>query len=104
MNEKRVRKLPSGGLEYKGKEFNTMEIPRTSTRKGKAKMVLVKKGKELKVVHFGTESNSLPKDISKVKAGRKGYLSRSKQLKDKDGNLSKDNKLSPNYWSRNTSY
>jgi hypothetical protein len=103
MKEKKVNKLPSGGIEYSGKEFNTIGLPRTSTRKGKAQMVLAKKGKELKIVHFGTESNSLLKNINKVKAGRKGYLSRSKQLKDKEGNLSKDNKFSPNYWSNNNS-
>lgn len=101
MKEKKVNKLPSGGIQYNGKEFNTIGVPRTSTRKGKAQMVLAKKGKELKIVHFGTESNSLLKNINKVKAGRKGYLSRSKQLKDKEGNLSKDNKFSPNYWSTN---
>lgn len=93
------KRLPSGGIKYRGKEFSGINIPRASSRKGKAQMVIAQKGRELKVVHFGTDSNSLPENESKVKAGRKGYLSRSKQLRAKDGTLTKKDKFSANYWS-----
>lgn len=93
------KKLPSGGIKYRGKEFSGINIPRTSTRKGKAQMVIAQKGKDLKVVHFGTDSKSLPQDNSKIKAGRKGYLARSKQIKNKDGVFTNRDKFSANYWS-----
>lgn len=102
MNEKQLKRLPSGGIEYKNKEFSGVNIPRCSTRKNKSLMVIAKKGQELKIVHFGTEVKPIPssKTISRVKAGRKGYLTRSVNIRTKDGKLSKNDKFSANYWSR----
>jgi hypothetical protein len=59
-------------------------------------MVLAKSGDSVKLIHFGHkgyEHNYSPE-------AKKNYLTRSAGITDKDGNLTKDNKLSANYWAR----
>jgi len=43
----------SGGVKYRGTKFPGFNKPRSSTRDGKKKMVLAKKGDKIKVVHYG---------------------------------------------------
>jgi len=75
-----------------------------STRKGKKLMVRVKG----KLIHFGFIGMEQFKDRTGIwksldhgdKKRRKNFLSRSGGIKDKQGNLTKNNPLSPNYHSR----
>ena len=73
--------------------------PVKSWRKNKKFAVLVVKGSREEVIHFGDvryEDYTQHKD----KERRKNYLQRSAGIKDKQGNLTKDDIFSPNYWSR----
>lgn len=95
-NYKDAKRLPSGKLEYRGTTFPGFNKPRTSTKEEKKRMVLAKKGDEIKVVHFGQKGyghNYSPE-------ARKRYLTRSAGIRDKSGRLTKDDKFSPNYWAR----
>lgn len=83
-------KRSGSGLVYRGTSFPGFNKPRTSTNPKKKKMVLAKKGNEVKVVHFG--DSSMGHNYSA--AARKSYLARSGGIK------GKDDKFSANYWSR----
>ena len=75
-----------------------------SNRKGKKLMVEV----QGKLIHFGDATRQHFRDKTGIHADknhndkkrRKNYLSRSAGIRDGDGNLTKDNPLSPNYHSR----
>ena len=75
-----------------------------STRNDKKLMTLV----DDKLVHFGNPNYEHFKDKTGIWKNknhlddkrRKNYLIRSGNIKDKDGNLTKDNPKSPNYHSR----
>jgi len=52
-----------------------------------------------KIIHFGQkgyQDYTMHKDSNR----KKNYLTRSAGIRDKNGRLTKDNPLSPNYWSR----
>ena len=83
-------KRTGGRLVYRGVTFPGFNKPRASTNPGKKKMVLAKKGDEVKVVHFG--DSSMGHNYSA--AARKSYLARSAGIK------GKDDKFSANYWAR----
>jgi hypothetical protein len=91
-----AERLPSGKIKYRGIVFPGYNKPRSSTKKEKKKMVLVKKGDKLKVVHFGQKGY---KHNYSSKA-KKNYLTRSAGIRNKSGQLTKNDKLSPNYWAR----
>ena len=69
--------------------------PYKSTKSGKKGMVYTKNG----LIHFGDASMQ---DFTqhKDKDRKKSYCARSGGIKDGSGNLTKNNKESPNYWSR----
>jgi hypothetical protein len=77
-----------------------------STRKDKKLMVISPKGK---LIHFGSRNMQHYKDKTGIWKSkdhlddkrRKNYLSRSKGIKDKKGNLTYKNKESANYYSIN---
>jgi len=75
-----------------------LETPVTSTRKDKRLMVFVfnPKTKRINTVHFGQRG----KDINRSEKSRDKFLARSAAIKNKKGELTKDNKLSANYWTR----
>lgn len=86
-------------IMYRGK-LMTPNVPVLSNRPGKKKMVLASKkinGKiKYKLIHYGASSyghNYSPE-------ARKNYLARSGGIRNKSGELTKDDKFSPNYWSR----
>lgn len=59
-------------------------------------MVLAKKGDEVKLVHFGQKGyqhNYSPE-------AKQNYLTRSAGIRNKSGELTKDDPFSPNYWAR----
>jgi len=67
-----------------------------STRPDKKKMVYVRDSKtgKIKTIHFGAKGY---KHNYSEKAWR-SYLARAEGIKDKQGRLTKDDKLSANYW------
>ena len=69
--------------------------PYKSTKAGKKGMVYTKNG----LIHFGDASMQ---DFTqhKDKDRKKSYCARSAGIKDGSGNLTKNSKESPNYWSR----
>jgi hypothetical protein len=83
-------KRSGSGLVYRGVTFPGFNKPRASTNPKKKKMVLAKKGEEVKVVHFGDASMG----HNYSAAARKSYLARSAGIK------GKDDKFSANYWAR----
>jgi hypothetical protein len=70
--------------------------PVKSDRPEKKKMVLVKRGDKKKLVHFGDKNYK----HNYSKEAKKNYLTRSAGIKNKSGELTKNNPFSPNYWSR----
>ena len=86
-------------VEYRGRKFPGYNKPIPSDKKNKKKMVLVKRGDRIKLVHFGQKGYE---DFTqhKDKKRRKNYLTRSAGIKNKDGKLTKDDPFSPNYWAR----
>jgi hypothetical protein len=83
-------KREGGKIKYRGHEFPGFNKPRASTNPKKKKMVLAKKGDEVKVVHFGDASMGHNYSAE----ARKSYLARSAGIK------GKDDKFSANYWAR----
>tara|TARA_R100001463_G_scaffold69255_2_gene122736 strand:- start:379 stop:624 length:246 start_codon:yes stop_codon:yes gene_type:complete len=71
-------------------------IPIKSTRKGKKLMVLTPQNK---IIHFG-DSNMKDYTQHKDKQRKKNYCNRSAGIKDKQGNLTKNNKEKANYYAR----
>lgn len=89
-----------GKIVYRGHEFpgfnKPVKAPAGDTHK---KMVLAKKGDEVKVVRYGLrgmEDFTQHKDPKR----RANYLARSGGIKDKNGNLTKNDIFSANYWAR----
>ncbi len=93
-------KREGGKLVYRGEEFDGFNKPKDAPKGAKEKkMVLAKKGDEVKLVRFGLrgmEDFTQHKDPKR----RENYLARSGGIKDKNGNPTKDDPFSPNYWSR----
>jgi hypothetical protein len=86
----------SAEVEYHGKKFPGYNKPISSDKKDKKMMVLAKKGDQVKLVHFGQKGyqhNYSPE-------AKQNYLTRSAGIRDKSGNLTKDDPFSPNYWAR----
>ena len=97
---KGVDRLPSGGIMYRGERFPGFNRPKAApagdTHK---KRVLAKKGDRVRVVSFGHRAYS---DFTKHKdpERRANYLARSGGIRNKSGNLTKDDNFSANYWAR----
>ncbi len=92
-------KASKSGVEYRGTKFPGYNKPIASNRDGKKKMVLVKRGDKIKLVHFGQKGYQ---DFTqhKDKKRQKNYLTRSAGIRNKSGKLTKDDPFSPNYWAR----
>lgn len=94
---KDVKRLPSGKIEYRGETYPGFNKPKRNTSGSKHKqVVLAKKGDEIKVVRFGHKDYG----HNYSSEARKNYLQRSAGIRDKSGNLTKDDKFSANYWAR----
>lgn len=93
-------KRDGGKLVYRGHEFEGFNKPKDApSGSPKKKIVLAKKGDEVKLVSFGyrgMEDYTQHNDEGR----RKNYLARSAGIKDKSGKLTKDDKFSANYWAR----
>jgi len=73
--------------------------PFKSTAKGKKMSVYVMKDGKKKLIHFG-DSNMQDFTQHGDKERRKSYLARSAKIRDKNGNLTANDKNSANYYSR----
>ena len=86
----------SGPIEYRGSKFPGYNKPIRSSDPDKKMMVLAKKGNEVKLIHFGQRGYK----HNYSEAAKKNYLSRSAGIRNKQGELTKDDIFSPNYWAR----
>lgn len=93
-------KREDGKLIYRGHAFpgfnKPIKAPAGGTHK---KMVLAKKGDEVKLVKYGHreyEDFTQHKDPQR----RENYLKRSAGIKNKSGKLTKDDVFSANHWAR----
>jgi hypothetical protein len=89
-----------GKLNYRGHQFQGFNKPVDAPAGAKQKkMVLAKKGDEVKLVRFGLRGM---KDFTQHKdpERRKNYLARSAGIRGKGGKLTKDDPFSANYWAR----
>lgn len=93
-------KREGGKIVYRGHEFpgfnKPVDAPKGATQK---KMVLAKKGDEVKLVRFGLRGMD---DFTQHHDAerRKNYLARSAGIKDKNGKPTKDDVFSANHWAR----
>jgi hypothetical protein len=95
-NFSEIERLENGKIKYRDQVFDGIGKPKASTRPGKKRMVLVKKGDTIKIVHYGAEGYKHNYSAT----AKKSYLARSGGIKNKDGELTKNDKFSPNYWAR----
>lgn len=84
-------RLSSGRIKYGQYTFAGYNKPRNSPKKGKTKMVLAKKGDQVRLIHFGDPNLKIKKNIP---ARKRSYCARSGGIK------GANDKLSANYWSR----
>jgi hypothetical protein len=93
-------KREGGKIIYRGHEFDGFNKPKNAPAGAKQKkMVLAKKGDEVKLVKFGyrgMEDFTQHKDPER----RKNYLARSAGIKNKSGQSTKDDVFSANHWAR----
>lgn len=91
--------IKTASIEYRGTTFPGYNKPIPSNRKGKKKMVLVKRGDRVKLVHFGQKGYQ---DFTQHKdpERRKNYLKRSGGIRGKGGKLTASDPFSANYWAR----
>jgi len=81
------------------KDNKPLYKPFKSTAKGKKMSVYVMKDGKKKLIHFG-DSNMEDFRTHKDQARRKSYLARSAKIRDKNGNLTANDKNSANYYAR----
>ena len=93
----RVDKFNSGLDNFK--KNKPLYKPRKSTRSDKKGMVYVMKNGSKRLIHFG-DSSMQDFTQHKDKQRRKNYLNRSAGIRNKQGQLTKNDKNSANYWSR----
>jgi hypothetical protein len=95
-------KREGGKIVYRGQEFDGFNKPKDAPKgDSHKKVVLAKKGDEVKMVKFGLrgmEDFTQHKDPER----RKNYLARSAGIKDKNGKPTKDDVFSANHWARKT--
>jgi len=83
-------------IDYRGTKFPGYNQPIPSNKPEKKMMVLAKKGDKVKLIHFGQKGYK----HNYSKSAKSNYLTRSAGIRNKDGELTMNDKFSPNYWSR----
>lgn len=86
----------AASIEYRGHTFPGYNQPIASSKKDKKKMVLVRKGDQVRVVHYGQKGYQ----HNYSEGAKKNYLSRSAGIRNKAGELTMNDPFSPNYWAR----
>lgn len=95
MNRRRNQEKQAS-IQYRGRTFPGYNQPIASDKKNKKKMVLAKKDGKVKLVHFGQKGYK----HNYSTGAKKNYLTRSAGIRNKSGELTMNDKHSPNYWSR----
>jgi len=95
--------MPLSAAPADFKKNKPLYKPYKSSNPKKKGMVYVKKDGSKKLIHFGDASM---KDFTQHKdpQRRKNYLNRSAGIKNKSGQLTKNDKNSANYWSRTVNW
>jgi hypothetical protein len=89
--------IKTAAVEYRGQTFPGYNKPVPNRGSSQHKMmVLAKKGDQVKLVRFGHKGYG--HNISPER--KANYLKRSAGIRNKSGQLTKDDKLSSNYWAR----
>lgn len=84
-------------IQYRGETFSKFNTPKPVTDGSRyKKVVLAKQGKKIKLIRFGHRGYQ----HNYSEKAKENYLRRSAGIRDKAGRLTKDNKLSANYWAR----
>lgn len=91
-----LKRGEGGGVIYNGVRFPGFNKPIKSNRPGKKRMVLVRRGEKIKVVHYGATGYK----HNYSEAAKKNYLARSGGIRNKSGQLTSKDPFSPNYWAR----
>lgn len=93
-------KREGGKIQYRGHEFPGFNKPvNAPAGDSHKKMVLAKKGEDVKLVKFGLRGMQDYTQHHDEKR-RENYLARSAGIKDKNGNPTKNDPFSANYWAR----
>lgn len=93
-------KRENGKIVYRGHEFDGFNKPKPAPDgDSHKKMVLAKKGDEIKLVKYGLRGMQDYTQHHDEKR-RENYLKRSAGIRDKNGKPTKDDPFSPNYWAR----
>jgi hypothetical protein len=93
-------KREGGKLVYRGHTFDGFNKPKKAPAGDSAKkMVLAKKGDDVKLVKYGLRGYEDYTQHGSEKR-RENYLKRSGGIRDKSGKLTKDDKFSANHWAR----
>lgn len=82
-------------IEYRGRTLPGYNKPVDSDRPGKKKMVLAKKGDKVKLLHFGHTGYR----HNYSEQAKKSYRARAGGIRNKNGELTKNDVFSPNHWS-----
>ena len=100
MANNRFKRLPSGRIQYHGETFAGFNKPKRAPDGSKKKFVVLgKEGDEIKKVSFGHRDYEDYRQHGSEKR-RDNYLARSAGIRNKSGELTKDDKFSANYWAR----
>tara|TARA_R100001163_G_C4930636_1_gene106727 strand:+ start:198 stop:479 length:282 start_codon:yes stop_codon:yes gene_type:complete len=78
--------------------------PRRSTKADKKGMVYVMKDGKKRLIHFGQKGAPDFNSGKASKGQQKSYLARSGGIRNKSGQLTKNDKNSANYWSRRVNW
>ena len=93
-------KREEGKLVYRGHTFEGFNKPKAAPAGGThKKMVLAKKGDDVKLVKYGHRDYEDYTQHGSEKR-REDYLRRSAGIRDKSGNLTKNDVFSANHWAR----
>jgi hypothetical protein len=99
LQNKNKQQQKTASIEYRGEHFDGYNKPKQAPAGDDHKMVvLAKKGDNVKLIRFGKRGY----EHNYSKDAKQNYLTRSAGIRDKNGNLTKDDKLSANYWARKT--
>lgn len=98
-NLKQVKRTKNG-VEYRGHKFSGFNKPKNAPAGSPhKKVVLAKKGDQVKIVSFGKRGYEDFRQHKDTKR-RKNYLTRSAGIRNGKGQLTKNDKFSANHWAR----
>jgi hypothetical protein len=85
-----------GEVKYQGKWWRVNQPEKAPAGSPKKRQVLAKKGDRVKLISYGARGY----EHNYSAEAKQNYLARSAGIRDKGGNLTKDDPWSANYWAR----